>query len=190
MTNQKKQTSEAAVREIRRRTRMKFSPEEKIRIVLDASGTSGNEVAGQAGMEEENAFEQENTTDESPRWPVYGKELILDLHECDASKFTREGLESFFEELCELIDMERCDLHFWDDVGVPIEEQQSDPKTKGTSAVQFILTSTIVIHTLDLLKTVYINVFSCKEFDAAEAEKFTAAWFSSGDWTATVVTRR
>lgn len=38
MTNQKKQTSEAAVREIRRRTRMKFSPEEKIRIVLDASG--------------------------------------------------------------------------------------------------------------------------------------------------------
>jgi len=35
MANQKKQTSEAAVREIRRRTRRKFSPEEKIRIVLE-----------------------------------------------------------------------------------------------------------------------------------------------------------
>jgi transposase len=35
MSNQKKQTSEAAVREIRRRTRRKFSPEEKIRIVLE-----------------------------------------------------------------------------------------------------------------------------------------------------------
>ena len=35
MTKQKKQSSEAAVREIRRRTRRKFSPEEKIRIVLD-----------------------------------------------------------------------------------------------------------------------------------------------------------
>ncbi|MBC8188675.1 MAG: transposase [Proteobacteria bacterium] len=35
MTNPKKQTSEAAVREIRRRTRRKFSPEEKIRIVLE-----------------------------------------------------------------------------------------------------------------------------------------------------------
>jgi transposase len=34
MSNQKKQTSEAAVREIRRRTRRKFSPEEKIRIVF------------------------------------------------------------------------------------------------------------------------------------------------------------
>ena len=35
MSNQKKQSGEAAVREIRCRTRRKFSPEEKIRIVLE-----------------------------------------------------------------------------------------------------------------------------------------------------------
>ena len=35
MTRTKKQSTEAAVREIRRRTRRKFSPEEKIRIVLE-----------------------------------------------------------------------------------------------------------------------------------------------------------
>jgi transposase len=35
MTNHKKRSSEAAVREIHRRTRSKFSPEEKIRIVLE-----------------------------------------------------------------------------------------------------------------------------------------------------------
>jgi transposase len=35
MATRKKQTSEAAVREIRRKTRRRFSPEEKIRIVLD-----------------------------------------------------------------------------------------------------------------------------------------------------------
>ena len=35
MTSPKKQSSEATIREIRRRTRRKFSPEEKIRIVLD-----------------------------------------------------------------------------------------------------------------------------------------------------------
>ncbi len=34
MTKQNKQSAEAAVRDIRRRTRRKFSPEEKIRIVL------------------------------------------------------------------------------------------------------------------------------------------------------------
>ena len=31
----KKQSTEAAVREIRRRTRRKFAPEEKVRIVLE-----------------------------------------------------------------------------------------------------------------------------------------------------------
>jgi transposase len=35
MSNQMKQSTEAAVREIRRRSRRKFSPEEKIRIVLE-----------------------------------------------------------------------------------------------------------------------------------------------------------
>ena len=35
MAGSKKQSTESAVREIRRRTRRKFAPEEKIRIVLD-----------------------------------------------------------------------------------------------------------------------------------------------------------
>ena len=35
MAGRKKQSTESAVREIRRRTRRKFAPEEKIRIVLD-----------------------------------------------------------------------------------------------------------------------------------------------------------
>ena len=35
MTKQSKQSTEAAVRDIRRRTRRKFSPKEKIRIVLE-----------------------------------------------------------------------------------------------------------------------------------------------------------
>src|SRR5437016_3040013 len=120
----------------------------------------------------------------------YGQELILDLHGCDADRFTRGEIEEFFEELCDLIDMERCDLHFWDDVGVAEEDQQTHPKTKGTSAVQFILTSTVVIHTLDLMKAAYVNIFSCKAFDSDEAAKFTAKWFASADWTATVVIRR
>jgi transposase len=41
MARKKKQTAESAVREIRRRTRRKFSPEEKIRIVLE--GLRGEE---------------------------------------------------------------------------------------------------------------------------------------------------
>ena len=120
----------------------------------------------------------------------YGKELILDLHGCEPSRFTRASIEEFLGELCDLIDMERCDLHFWDDLGVPEEERQTDPKTKGTSAVQFILTSTIVVHTLDLTGAVYVNLFSCKEFDADEAAEFTARWFRASEWTSNVVLRQ
>ena len=129
-------------------------------------------------------------TQETRTKEVYGTELILDLHGCDFSRFTRKAVEQYFVEVCEVIGMERCDLHFWDDVGVPEEERQTDPQTKGTSAVQFILTSTIVIHTLDLMKAVYVNIFSCKEFDADEAAEFTAKWFGSKDWTKQVVARR
>ena len=37
----------------------------------------------------------------------YGKELILDLHNCQVGRFAREGIAQYFVELCELIGMER-----------------------------------------------------------------------------------
>jgi len=109
----------------------------------------------------------------------YGYELIMDLHGCDASKFNRTSLDNYFEEVCKAIDMKRCELYFWDDVGLPEEEKQTSPHTKGTSAVQFILTSTIVVHTLDILGTVYVNIFTCKPFERKVAEELTKEWFGA-----------
>lgn len=119
----------------------------------------------------------------------YGFELILDLHGCDPATFTRSSLDEFLTKLCQVIDMEKCEIHFWDDVGVPSEEQQTLPQTKGTSAVCFILTSTIVVHTLDLLKAVYVNVFSCKAFDPDVAQKFTEEWFAGTSRRTTFIER-
>lgn len=107
----------------------------------------------------------------------YGKELILDLHECDPSTFNRKDIKKYFVELCDLIDMEPCKLSWWDDHGVHPNEQQTEPHLKGTTAVQFILTSNIVIHTLDLMGAVYVNIFSCKDFDPEIAKDFTVKWF-------------
>jgi S-adenosylmethionine/arginine decarboxylase-like enzyme len=127
--------------------------------------------------------------DDSVDTDKYGIELILDLHGCDASTFTRESITEYFERLCVLIDMQREDLHFWDDVGLSEEDKQTSPHTQGTSAVQFILTSSIVIHTLDQLRAVYINMFSCKVFDPKVAEQFTAEWFGATDHTARCIDR-
>ena len=109
----------------------------------------------------------------------YGYELIIDLHGCDVSKFTRRSIEEYMKAICEAIDMEREDLHFWDYEGVPKEELPKEAHLLGTTAVQFITTSNIVIHTLDLLKAVYVNIFSCKEFDRKVAEKITKEWFGA-----------
>ena len=107
----------------------------------------------------------------------YGKELILDLHNCNPDKFTRRDIRNYFKEVCNLINMERCKICWWDDYGIPLEEQQTEPHLKGTSAVQFILTSSIVIHTLDILKRVYLNIFSCKDFDEETVVQFSQNWF-------------
>lgn len=109
----------------------------------------------------------------------YGKELILDLHGCDISLFNRDIIDQYFSELCDLIDMQKCERYWWDDVGVLPEEQQRLSHTKGTSAVQFLLTSSIVIHTLDILGSAYINIFSCKDFDEYVAQDFTKQFFKA-----------
>ena len=38
----------------------------------------------------------------------YGVELVLDLHGCDAEKFTCVSLDGFFEKLCEAIGVGKC----------------------------------------------------------------------------------
>lgn len=110
---------------------------------------------------------------------VYGKEMLYDCHQCDVSTFNRESLTNFFFGLIKLLDMEEGDLHFWDDVGVPDEQKQIKPETIGTSAIQFILTSNITVHTLDKLGRVYVNVFSCKDFDDGDARRYIREWFRS-----------
>ena len=137
----------------------------------------------------ENASERKIIAEKSPRWPVYGTELILDLHGCDPKGFTREAIARYFTELCELIDMERCDLHFWDDVGLPPEECQTDPRTKGTTAIQFILTSNVTVHCLELLQAVYINIFSCDQFDPRTATSFAREFFRANECRSQVVVR-
>ena len=109
---------------------------------------------------------------------AYGKELIMDLYECDVKKFTREYIEKWLKELCKLIGMQRADLHWWDYKGEKEKDIPYDqPHLVGTSAIQFITTSDIVIHTLDMLGECYINIFTCKEFDAESARRFTMRWF-------------
>lgn len=110
---------------------------------------------------------------------IYGMEVIIDCYECDAKLFHRKYIRKYFKGLVELLDMQAGDLYFWDDVGVPKEEKQTKAETKGMSAIQFILTSNITIHCLDILERVYVNIFSCKEFSDYKATQYTKDFFKA-----------
>lgn len=109
----------------------------------------------------------------------YGKELVLDLHDCNINHYncTRKFLKDFCVQLCDLIDMERGTIHFWDFEGNEEEYNNSPPHLKGTSCVQFIKTSNITIHALDEMKRVYLNIFSCKNFNEDDATAFCKDYF-------------
>lgn len=107
----------------------------------------------------------------------YGMELILDLHNCDPSTFTRKSIRNYFKKICIEIKMERAKLVWWDDLHTPEAEKQTLPHLVGTSAIQFIKTSNITIHSLDIMKRVYLNIFSCKKFNPKLAKDFSVKWF-------------
>lgn len=120
---------------------------------------------------------------------IYGKELILDLYDCDASKFTRASITAWLTQLCDLIGMEREDLHFWDYEECQEEKAKAPAHLVGTSAVQFISTSDIVIHTIDNFGECYVNLFSCKEYDPSHAVAFTVEWFNAKKHEKTIINR-
>ena len=108
----------------------------------------------------------------------YGYELILDLEDCDVNKFNRNDINSYFEGVALLIGANREVLHFWDYEGVEEEKKKAPSHLKGTSAVQFISTSSFVIHTLDDLRKVFLNIFSCGEFDPDKVLNYSQGFFN------------
>ncbi|MCH7573593.1 MAG: S-adenosylmethionine decarboxylase [Candidatus Marinimicrobia bacterium] len=107
----------------------------------------------------------------------YGKSISIDLHGCNADDFTRRKLRQFVLALCDYIKMTPAKRVWWDYRWSPWAKREAPAHLKGTSLVQFIQTSTIVIHTLDDLGTVYIDLFSCSTFSATDVIYFCKNWF-------------
>jgi len=119
---------------------------------------------------------------------MYGRELILDLHGCPGP-FTRKAISVFMVELCDLLGMARAELHFWDYDDV--EERAAAPAhLAGISAVQFITTSNVTIHTLDKLGAVYLNIFTCAALDRNAVEGFCMNYWKGEVVESTLLARQ
>lgn len=98
---------------------------------------------------------------------MYGKQLIIDLYNCDIKTFTVKSIKKYFKELCDVIDMTPEAQHFYE-----------HPEGEIT-AVQFIITSHISVHVVSKFEEAHIDIFSCKDFNPFNAKNFTAAHFKT-----------
>lgn len=104
----------------------------------------------------------------------YGQELILDLSDCHPKIIrSKKKLEEFVNQLCRLIRMKKYGQTLIAHFG------HSSPKTVGYSLVQLIETSSIIGHFSELYNSAYLNIFSCKPFNAQKAAQFTKEFFGA-----------
>lgn len=112
----------------------------------------------------------------------WGYHLMLDCSGCNDQVSDRDAIYRFIKDLVKRIDMT---AH-----GEPIIEYllPGDPK-QGYSLMQLITTSNICAHFMDLDKTAYFDVFSCKEFDLKTVEDTVKEYFGPAKMRVNFVTR-
>ena len=113
---------------------------------------------------------------------IFGYLLSLDLCDCDPDIIKTKGkLIQYVRELCAKIDMKRY--------GPALVKWFGSGSVKGYSIVQLIETSSIVGHFSEETGAGYIDVFSCKPYDASVVENFTQEFFKAGSVRATYLVR-
>jgi S-adenosylmethionine/arginine decarboxylase-like enzyme len=115
----------------------------------------------------------------------WGYHLILDVGGCDSSLMAdRLNVYNWITSLVKDIDMIP--------VGEPsIEYTAADDIDKaGFTAIQVIVTSSIVAHFIDSTGQIYIDVFSCKKFDLDVVKNSVKNYFGAGKMREFFLTRQ
>jgi S-adenosylmethionine/arginine decarboxylase-like enzyme len=106
---------------------------------------------------------------------AFGWHAVINLRECDASRLDSESeIANWVTGLVIEIGMKAYGDPRIDHFG------HADPVTAGYTCVQLIETSSITAHFSPYLRTAYVDVFSCQEFDVRQAARFTQQAFRAG----------
>lgn len=99
----------------------------------------------------------------------YGKHLVLSAAGCNELLLKEEAIAEFLTSLVEKIDMVAY--------GEPLVARFGSGIEDGISAVQLIETSAITVHTNDMARDLYLDVFSCKGYNELEVADFVEQSF-------------
>lgn len=98
--------------------------------------------------------------------------MSIDLYDCERSLLTdRKKLKEFCLQLCKEIEMKPF--------GSPLIKRFGKGNLRGYSLMQFIETSSITIHLDEFGLRAFVDIFSCKTFDANKAKKFAQSFFKA-----------
>lgn len=111
----------------------------------------------------------------------YGKHLIASFKRCNQNLLKQDFISDFLHQLAIAIDMQPF--------GQPIVERFGEGIEIGISGVQLIETSAITVHTNDMARDLYLDVFSCKDFEADDVLQFVQDHFTPEDSSYKVLLR-
>ena len=112
----------------------------------------------------------------------WGKSAAIDLHDCEHDRVNnKEILANFVKEVIEVVHMQAHGPCHIDRFGAG--------NLEGYSAIQFIETSSITVHLDEVENRAYIDIFSCKDFDANVALEFCQKYFGAKTTKMTVLDR-
>lgn len=103
----------------------------------------------------------------------WGKLTSIDLKNCDLGLMTSKfAIQIYVDRLCELINMKKH--------GDTIIENFGEHKeVAGYSIVQLIETSSITGHFVNDTRNIYIDIFSCGDYDSDLAADCTSKYFEA-----------
>ena len=114
--------------------------------------------------------------------PYYGKHLVCSASGCKDTIRSIGMIEDFIKDLVLAINMTAF--------GEPIVARFGRDIEEGISAVQLIETSAITIHTNDIAKDMYLDVFSCKNFSEDTVAHQVETYFNPTTYHHTILFRR
>ncbi len=100
----------------------------------------------------------------------YGKHLVLSALGCNERLLSLDDITTFLNSLVRRINMVAY--------GEPIAARFGQGIEEGISAVQLIETSAITIHTNDLARALYLDVFSCKGYNELDVVTYVQETFA------------
>lgn len=100
----------------------------------------------------------------------WGKSIAIDLYNCAHERLIDPALlKEFVAEVIKIVGMEAHGQCYVDRFG--------DGEIEGYSAMQFIKTSSITVHLDEVGNRAFVDIFSCKDFEARPAEKYAKDFF-------------